>query len=376
MTNFENSNPHDPAYVSPLATWPGAALPQGDDDLPEYSGVAWHYGAPLTEQRIFDTGVGLIDLSHRRVIKVHGPEAGAFLHNLLSQKLSDAPQRLAEKNTATSALDLDAQGRILHQVDILAAQDAEDALYLHLPRAQYETFFDFLTRMIFWSQVKVEPTDLAVLTLMGAGVPHFPLPDSVGIVAAAQVPGFTTHRLDILVHRSEIMNTAKDLTLAGAILTGLMAFTAERVRSQQPVVSLDLDHKSIPHEAPRLIADAVHLNKGCYRGQETVARVENLGRPPRALVIALLDGSAPTTPKPGDPIVSGGRSVGKLGTVVQDYELGPIALAMIKQSALKATNLVVADNVALAIDPDSLPQEDDEKPGRKAINRLKGLSTD
>ncbi|PLW01350.1 CAF17-like 4Fe-4S cluster assembly/insertion protein YgfZ [Corynebacterium ulcerans] len=376
MTNFENSNPHDSAYVSPLAAWPGAALPQGDDDLPEYAGVAWHYGAPLNEQRVFDTGVGLIDLSHRRVIKVHGPEAGVFLNNLLSQKLSDAPQCLAEKKTATSALDLDIQGHILHQVDILAGLDSEDALYLHLPQAQYETFFAFLTRMIFWSKVEVEPADLAVITLMGAGVPVFPLPSSDAIVATAQVPGFTTHRLDILVHSPELMNIATLLSDAGAVPTGLMAFTAERVRSQQPVLSLDLDDKSIPHEAARLISDAVHLNKGCYRGQETVARVENLGRPPRSLVIVLLDGSAPTTPKPGDPIVSGGRTVGKLGTVVQDYELGPVALATIKRSALSASNLVVAEDVALAIDPDSLPKEDDEKAGRKAINRLKGLSTD
>ena len=79
-------------------------------------------------------------------------------------------------------------------------------------------------------------------------------------------------------------------------------------------------------------ARAVHLDKGCYRGQETVARVQNLGRPPRRLVLLHLAGESDELPEPGTPVETGGRAVGFLGTAVHHYELGPIALAVIKRS--------------------------------------------
>jgi hypothetical protein len=93
----------------------------------------------------------------------------------------------------------------------------------------------------------------------------------------------------------------------------------------------------------------VHLDKGCYRGQETVARVHNLGRPPRRLVLLHLAGESDELPPPGTPVESGGRSVGFLGTAVHHYELGPIALAVIKRSLPDDTELVVAGSPA-AID--------------------------
>lgn len=77
-------------------------------------------------------------------------------------------------------------------------------------------------------------------------------------------------------------------------------------------------------------AGAVHLNKGCYRGQETVARVHNLGRPPRMLVLLHLDESV-QRPSTGDAVLAGGRTVGRLGTVVEHVELGPVALALLKR---------------------------------------------
>ena len=109
-----------------------------------------------------------------------------------------------------------------------------------------------------------------------------------------------------------------------------------------------------------------------------MARVHNLGRSPRVLALAHLDGSAPTLPAPGDELkTSGGRSrvVGRIGTVVHDADLGPIALVLVKRSAVGSAGLVAgeAGEVAVAIDVDSIPADDGERPGRAAINRLKGL---
>ena len=154
-----------------------------------------------------------------------------------------------------------------------------------------------------------------------------------------------------------------------------MAYTAERVKALEPE-AIDLDEKSIPHEIPHWIGrgeriGAVHLEKGCYRGQETVARVENLGRSPRLVVLLHLDGSAPTMPSPGAEIQAKGRRVGTLGTVIDDCDYGPIALGIVKRSALDAGQVNIGD-VAASIDAESIPVEEGEKAGRAAINKLRG----
>lgn len=333
------------------------------------AGVAWHYGDPLGEQRAaHDRGV-VVDRSHRRVLKVSGPDAAGFLNNLLSQKVDDAPDGFA-----ASALDLDIQGHILHHADLVRV--GED-FYLDLPAAQAATFGDFLRKMVFWSQVEVADTDLAVLTLLGSPLVDAPVDQAVPSLTARTVDWNGISRRDLLVERADLPTAVDTLTAAGATLAGLMAFTAERVRALEPELAADLDDKSIPHEVPAWIGreerpGAVHLEKGCYRGQETVARVENLGRSPRVLVMLQLDGSAPEAPTPGSDIVgpAGGRALGRLGTVVHDCDFGPVALAVIKRSALEQ-ELQVGD-VSVMVDPTSLPEERGEQAGRAAVERLRG----
>src|SRR5262249_28594349 len=80
------------------------------------------------------------------------------------------------------------------------------------------------------------------------------------------------------------------------------------------------------------IETAVHLSKGCYRGQETVARVHNLGHPPRRLVFLHLDGSEATLPAHGDPVTMGDAEIGFTGSAARHFELGPVALALIKRT--------------------------------------------
>ena len=92
---------------------------------------------------------------------------------------------------------------------------------------------------------------------------------------------------------------------------------------------------------------AVHLSKGCYRGQETVARVHNLGKPPRRLVMLHLDGSGHHLPERGAEVFSGDRRVGHLTTTARHHELGPIALALVKRS-IPADADLVTDGTAAA----------------------------
>ena len=274
---------------------PGATPPGDTDQHPTHMGVAWHYGNPLTEQRHCATGA-LVDRSHRTVIRVSGPDAATFLHNLLSQKLDDVPDGFS-----ASALNLDGQGRILHYLDVTKVKDA---FYLDISAVDAESLVDYLRAMVFWSQVEITVTDLGILSIIGAEVPD------VGGEFSRQLPFGAWVRHDVFVPRGALVDVAKRIIEQGIEPMGLMAYTAERVRAGLPERSLDLDDKSIPHEVPALInrgerIAAVHLDKGCYRGQETVARVENLGRPPRLLTLVHLDGSAPTLPTPGTPIVMG-----------------------------------------------------------------------
>jgi folate-binding protein YgfZ len=148
------------------------------------------------------------------------------------------------------------------------------------------------------------------------------------------------------------------LEAAGAGLAGIQAYEALRVEARRPRLGVDTDHRTIPNELEWL-RTAVHLDKGCYRGQETVARVHNLGRPPRRLVLLHLDGVSEVLAEPGTPVLAGTREVGRVGSVVRHYELGVIALALVKRSVAADTVLSVGDAVA-AVDPDDLVEDTDD----------------
>lgn len=355
-------------YRSPLLQRPGAVeLPDAATSPLDARGVAWHYGDPLGEQRALSSGPVLVDRSHRRVLRVSGPDAPAFLNNLLSQKLDDATSAFTG-----SALDLDMQGHILHHVGV---HGEGGTFHLDMPATQLPTFEDFLRRMVFWSDVEITRTDLGILTVLTRSGEA-----PAGGAYVRVVPGWDDpRRFDVAVERGAVSEYAEEFVRAGGRLAGLMAFTAERVRAGEPELGADLDEKSIPHEAPALInrggrIGAVHLDKGCYRGQETVARVENLGRSPRLLVLLHLDGSAPVEPTTGSEVTLGGRVVGRLGTVVHDADYGPVALALLKRSAIGRGDLTVGGEapVSASIDPDSLPADEGEKAGRRAVEKLRG----
>jgi folate-binding protein YgfZ len=109
----------------------------------------------------------------------------------------------------------------------------------------------------------------------------------------------------------------------------MWAYEALRIAAGRARIGLDTDHRTIPNE---LGLPGVHLDKGCYRGQETVARVHTLGRPPRRLTMLHLDGSADRLPARAATVSAEGRAVGVMGTSARHHELGPIGLALVKRN--------------------------------------------
>jgi folate-binding protein YgfZ len=184
--------------------------------------------------------------------------------------------------------------------------------------------------MKFWSQVDVtEQSSYAVLALPAGATPP------PGVVHRT-----TRFGVDLFVPREDIERYVDE----GGGPVGLWAYEALRIAAGRARLGFETDHRTIPHEIGWL-ETAVHLDKGCYRGQETVARVHNLGRPPRRLVLLHLDGSESELPPPGSPVTLDDREVGRVTSSARHYELGPIALAVVKRST-DADAALVAGGVA------------------------------
>jgi tRNA-modifying protein YgfZ len=287
---------------------PGGVLAPDDAPdavrVPASRRVAWHYGDPLAEQRRLSAGQGFVDRSDREVLRIGGPDRLTWLHTVTSQHLSDLPT-----GEWTEALVLSPHGHVEHHLVLV---DDGEAVWAHVEAGTSAELIAYLESMKFWSDVTIDDVtdEWAVVWQPDDAWTLVPRPD---LPAWAEQHGPPA---------------------------GTWAFEALRVAARRPRHLLETDHRTIPHEVG-WIGVAVHLDKGCYRGQETVARVQNLGQPPRRLVLLQLDGSAAQVPARGDEVRWDGRAVGWVGTVVQHHELGPIALALVKRK--------VPDDVALVV---------------------------
>jgi len=336
------------AVGSPLLARAGAVPADAPD-----AGVAWHYGDPLREQRRLATAAGWVDRSHRGVLRIPGADRLGWLHALLTQHVSELPS-----GRGAEALVLDPHGRVEH--DLQLAEDGT-ATWIDVEPGTAGELLSYLERMRFWSAVEPAESDTAVLSLVGPDTPAvlaavgLPVPLSaydVGVaggVLVRRMPWPGPAAADLLVPRDDLVQWAARLDEAGATPAGTWAFEALRVQARRPRLGRETDHKTIPHEVG-WIDTAVHLQKGCYRGQETVARVQNLGRPPRRLVLLQLDGSGSELPSHGDPVILDGRVVGSVGTAARHWELGPIALAVVRRQVADDDQLSV-DGVPALIDP-------------------------
>jgi len=317
---------------SPLLGEPGAVPADAPD-----TGVAAHYGDPFAEQRALAGRFGVVDRSNRGVLRITGPDRLSWLHSLTTQHL----ERLSP-GVSTEALVLSPQGHVEHH---LALTDDGSAVWAHVEPGTVASLVDFLTSMRFMLRVETEDVSAqyAVLTVHGPEAPAAVVSAAGGLPGVAISTGFGT---DLIVPRAELAARVAELRSAGAVLAGMWAHEALRIAAGRPRLGLDTDHRTIPHEVGWIEA-AVHLSKGCYRGQETVARVHNLGHPPRRLVLLHLDGSEDKLPSHGDQVLLDEASVGFVGSAARHYELGPIALALVKRTTPVAATLQ-ADGVAAA----------------------------
>ncbi|HEY0813008.1 MAG TPA: folate-binding protein [Pseudonocardia sp.] len=346
------------------------SLPEHHLDDP----VPAHRGDPPSEQRAMARAAAVVDRSHRGIIAVSGEERLSWLHLLLTQHVSALPD-----GAATEALVLDGQGRVLHHMGVA---HVDGAVYLDVEAGETAELLDYLKKMVFWSKAEprdataelallsvVGPDTAAVLTAAGAPVPDGAAAlDGGGYVRRTRRPG--KDAADVVVPRAALTTWWERLTAAGARPAGTMAYEALRVEALLPRNGLDTDDRTIPHEVG-WIAAAVHLSKGCYRGQETVAHVSNMGKAPRRMVLLYLDAGDEQLPAAGEPLTMEGRVVGRVGTVVQHHELGPVALALVKRSVPVEAELVAGADTPARIDPGSVPSDEPEAPGRAARERLR-----
>ncbi|MFI9078591.1 YgfZ/GcvT domain-containing protein [Streptomyces sioyaensis] len=298
--------------ASPLLSLPGAVPAEAPDE-----GVAAHYGDLFREQRALADGSGFVDLSHRGVVTVTGAERLSWLHLLLTQHVSDLPP-----GQATEALVLSAHGHIEHAVSLV---DDGETTWMHTEPGMQEALIAYLESMKFFYRVEVaDRTDEIAVVHLPAG--------SIAEAPEHTVVRETPHGRDLFLPRTGLEAFAD----AHGPAIGVLALEALRVEAHRPRLGMETDHRTIPHEVG-WIGSAVHLQKGCYRGQETVARVHNLGKPPRRLVFLHLDGSEVHLPPHGTPIrlaADGeeGRQLGFVTTSARHHELGPIALALVKRN--------------------------------------------
>ncbi|MFF8836432.1 YgfZ/GcvT domain-containing protein [Streptomyces sp. NPDC015130] len=312
--------------TSPLLSLPGAVAAEGRDE-----GVAAHYGDLFREQRALAGGSGFVDLSHRGVVAVTGDDRLSWLHLLVTQHMTDlAPGR------ATEALILSANGHIEHALYLV---DDGETVWAHVEPGTRDELLAYLESMKFFYRVEVadRTDDIAVV--------HLPA-GSIAEVPEGAVVRETPHGRDLFLPRADLESFAASHGPAA----GVLAYEALRVEGHRPRLGFETDHRTIPHEVG-LIGSAVHLQKGCYRGQETVARVQNLGKPPRRLVFLHLDGSEVLLPSHGAPVrlaADGeeGRQLGFVTSAVRHYELGPIALALVKRNVPVDAPLLAGNTAA------------------------------
>ncbi|MDX2375958.1 folate-binding protein [Microbacterium sp. LRZ72] len=336
--------------ASPFSDLPGAVSP---GSAPE------HFGNPVREQVLLERGEAIVHLGDRAVISVSGPERLTWLDSITSQALAAlAP------GVSTELLVLDPHGHIEHQAAVL---DDGETTWLVADAPDAAALEAWLRRMVFRSQVTVSAAaEVAVVGAVAqdgrmpqvldahvrapAGIPLVWIDPWRGVAeggvqyaAASPHPGSRLAWALALVPADDLAQIAAQLGDGpdGIRPAGLLAAEALRIAAWRPRRSGDVDERTLPHELDWL-RSAVHLSKGCYRGQETVAKVHNLGHPPRRMVFLHLDGSGAELPQPGAEVRHDGKSIGRVTSAALHHEQGPIALAVVKRTAPIDQPLTVA----------------------------------
>jgi folate-binding protein YgfZ len=308
--------------------------------------VKQHYGNPMIEQRSLFEGDSVCLMDPVGIICISGADRLTWLHSLLSQNLKNL-----KPGESAEALLLDPQGHIEQQIKVI---DDGETTWLMVNKENTAPLLDWLTKMVF--RMKVELTDRSAdFALVGSTKPKPELAfvsNSQPMVWKDGWPGVTlggyrysTREVNYSWFEQLVESSEVDNGLGQVSLSGTMAADALRVAAGRPLAASEIDEKSLPHELD-LLATAVHLSKGCYRGQESVAKVHNLGHPPRRLTFLHLDGSEHSLPDVGDEVRVSGQEkvVGKITSAAQHFEMGPIALAVISRSVTEDASLEVSSS--------------------------------
>jgi len=278
-------------------------------------------------------GAALVDRSEAGKLLLTGPQAREFLDGQVSNDIAKL-----DAGHGRYATLLTNKGRMLADLRALALQD--DALLLVTERPALQALFDQIRRgLIGWqAQLHKRTLQLALFSLIG------PKAEDVARAAGLPIPGAEEHDvvaydgdgavvrtdlgLDVLPTAEHADATRDALLAAGAVATSEDAAEIVRVESGRPRFGRDADESAMPEEAG-IVDRAVSFQKGCYVGQETVARLHWKGKPNRHL--RGLRADAPLTP--GTPVLLGDREIGRVGTAVVSPRLGPIALAILRREA-------------------------------------------
>jgi len=312
------------------------------------AGPAAHFGNPLGEQRLLARGRAVVELG-LGVVTASGPDRLSWLNSITSQLLLGLGA-----GVSTETLVLDQSGRVEHAARVV---DDGSVAWLLTEPADAAPLAAWLDSMRFMLRVEVadRSADFATIGRFGSAVladdtvvewvdPWASVtPGGWGYADPEAHPGSDwTLRIAVVTP-----GTAAEIAASDVPAAGLLAFEALRIAAWRPSLA-DVDERTIPHELDWL-RSAVHLTKGCYRGQETVAKVHNLGHPPRRVVLLHLDGSDGVLPAPGTPVVLDDKEVGRLSASGLHHELGPIGLAVVKRSLDPAATLTLtADDVVVA----------------------------
>lgn len=336
--------------ASPFLGLPGAVDIEG-------AGVPAHYGNPLAEQRSLAERDAIVDLSDRCVLTITGPDRLSWLNSLTSQALTGL-----RPGESSETLLLDPSGRVEHAVRLI--EDGE-TLWLLVDRPEAEGLLSWLDSMRFTLRVELADRTPDLATVGTLGDPSLPIaaPGGVPLIwndpwhavtpgghqyARGEHPGAHWSWSERLVPRDALPSVAARVASGELSAAGTLAADALRIAAWRPRFATEVDERTIPHELDWL-RTAVHLSKGCYRGQETVAKVHNLGHPPRRLVMLHLDGSEGVSPERGAVVSLDGQPVGAVTSVARHYELGPIALAVVRRGTdATATLTVDADGTPMA----------------------------
>lgn len=304
---------------------------------------------PLVDQRALASGAALCRVP-AAVVQITGADRHAVLDNLLSQKI-----RPIAAGESREALVLTGEGRILR---VLHLVETDDATVVIAPDADSAEVADWLESRVFLEDMHAEAqSDVAVVTGVRTAAPAAALLTWVDPWGALQPGGYqyaegATDRTWAVAEW-----VVPEAALAALALVPYETVDALRIEAGRPALA-DVDNTALPHEFDWL-RSAVHLNKGCYPGQETVAKVHNVGHPPRRLVRLHLDGSESVFAATGDPVQFDGVTVGHITTAAIHHELGPIALALIRRTTpVTATLTVIHDGSALPATQDVIVPPD------------------